>query len=270
MREIRFIFVFLILSLNGCGEVILHDLDELKANRVSVLLSDNGITSEKVRAGKFWSVRVSNGHVSKALKALEENRIFARSLEREIESSQSLLQTKEEREHLFERKRARSIEQTLETLSHVLEARVHLNLAQEDETSLAHTPKIVSGSVLLVVEQDAEFDTESPRKLLAGAVGIEGEKILIAVERVNQQRGSQSEGRELVALRESVMRFPWPEMTWIYYAGALLVLSVVFLRLKRNKKSQSSAEVEKDYTEKLSPRVSKVVDTSLLQGEALA
>ena len=46
------------LALSGCDEVILNELDEPRANKVKVILAEQGIDAHKIRAGTRWNIAV--------------------------------------------------------------------------------------------------------------------------------------------------------------------------------------------------------------------
>ena len=72
----------LLLSVTACRETILHDLDELRANQVIVVLSHAGVEGIKERDGAKWSVSVPKESAPTALETLEESRILKRDLQR--------------------------------------------------------------------------------------------------------------------------------------------------------------------------------------------
>lgn len=161
-----------LLLISGCREVILHDLDEQQANQVIVLLGKRGIESTKARDGASWNVEVRRVAAAEALQAVEEGRIIRRDLKSLGEQSRSLVPQREEREYFRERKLAWSLEQTLERLPGILEARVHLHLAPLDTLEIRKGAIKESASVLLVTCEGAKVNEELVREIILGAAGV--------------------------------------------------------------------------------------------------
>ena len=183
MRVIRLILCLqLLLFCAGCGEKILHGLDELRANQVTVVLARAGIDSRKVRDGSSWAVEVDDDSVTGALQALEESRILMRDLTRFRDQPSGLLMSREERAHHLERKFAWNLEQTLERVPGVLEARVHLFEQDGDPDVFAaaqESDEVESGSVLLVTDGNTEISPSYVQQLVSGASGIPAKQISV-------------------------------------------------------------------------------------------
>ena len=177
-RRLFPILVFCFLGIIGCGEEILHDLDELQANRVRVALAKVGIEAWKEQRGTAWVVGVSSGEVAAALSLLDSKRVV-RKANNSHASSASLIQSKEERRHFVERSLSRGLEQTLERVPGVLEARVHIKMLHGNRSSTSQRPVGGSASVLLVQAKSVEIAPNAIKELVAGASGISREGIAV-------------------------------------------------------------------------------------------
>ena len=175
------LLLILLLSVTGCDETILHDLDELEANSVRVVLSRAGIDAKKVREGTSWSIAVEAETATRALAQVDESRVLKRSLRKVSEQSKSLIQTREERKHFLERQLAWNLEDTLETLPSVLEARVHLFLTSEDQLTLRSKQPKQSASILIISERPEEVDRDHVKQLISGAAGVKPETVSVLV-----------------------------------------------------------------------------------------
>lgn len=171
--------ILVFLSLAGCRERILHDLDEIRANRISVILHRSGIEAQKVREGTLWSIAVPSAAAQAALQAIEDSRAMKLPPPELSAAPSSLIPTQEERSHFFERAAAASLEQTLERIPGVYEARVHLNTATSGHSSLRLENKEGSSSVLLVSSQPEAIDEGKVKKLVAGGAGIKESSITV-------------------------------------------------------------------------------------------
>ena len=174
-----FLFLLILIASSGCEETILHDLDELRANQVLVVLSREGISAEKKREGALWNVEVSSSEISLALSTLEESRVLKRELSRFAEKSSGLMPSREERTYLAERQLAWNLEGTLEQLPGVLEARVHLYLENKEQFSLEPQKSSDSASVLVVYSGAHSPLPEEIREIVAGASGVKKESVSV-------------------------------------------------------------------------------------------
>lgn len=209
----RVLLLFVLLCLSSCKQAILHKLDELEANRVLVALADAGVDADKKQEGNQWNIVVESTLSTKALKVLEDSRVLRRDLIHAQSSQSGLIQTREEREHFLERQLSWGLEQTLETVVGVLEARVHLYKSPTDE----FRPKVNkqdSASVLIIAAMNAEISEEQIRYIVAGASGIGTPSITVVVSRrhgdAHQKVVSSGQSSDLNQLnaQESVSRQP--------------------------------------------------------------
>jgi type III secretory pathway lipoprotein EscJ len=173
--------------LTGCEEAILHDLDEVKANKVKVVLAKANIASTKEKEGASWSIKVDSDLVTEALTVIEENRLIKRELENDTPTSSSFLPSKSERMFFMQQQTSRSLEKTLEQIPGVLEARVHLFESKSSPVSLEDELEKQSASVLIVTNNEAGVDLGDLRELISGATGIEKEGISIMISAFGEE-----------------------------------------------------------------------------------
>lgn len=184
-RVLLFLILLALFGFTSCKETVLHNLDERQANQIKVSLARAGIVSQKVFDGTAWAIQVDADKETKALATLEENRLLKRNLEESVEPSRSFIPSREERARGVERQLSIQLEQTLERLPYVLEARVHLSLAMPNPVEFEEKANAGTASILLIVtpatiEQPFE---EKIKKLVAGASGVDVNRVTVVVER---------------------------------------------------------------------------------------
>lgn len=127
-----------VLLASGCGEEeLLHGLDEAQANEVLVALDDAGIAADKARedgADGGFTVRVASAEARRAQRILAE-----RELPRarpagfgEVFGKGSMVPTPTEEHAMYLHALAGELARSVEAIDGVVEARVHLGLAQPD------------------------------------------------------------------------------------------------------------------------------------------
>lgn len=199
---LRLFTVSFLLLFCGCQEAILHDLDEVTANRAKVILARNGITSQKIREGALWRITVKSAQATDALDTLERTRALGAQAERTVEQSSRLIPSREERAHFVERTLSYQLEETLERYRGVLEARVHLRLAPRAEFRLNQKQHTESASILLVVSESVEIDIDQVRRIVSGAVGINSEFVTVVLS--TEENGSSGEVHEALTMSSKV------------------------------------------------------------------
>ena len=170
--------------LAGCDEVILNELDELRANKVKVILADQGIEAHKIRAGARWNIAVDSKEVASALKIIDSSRLLARELERAESESSPLFRSRGEKEQQIVHAIADELSRTIEGLPGVLEAHVHLNRPVQDGYDPA--PRSGSASVVVVTASGCPVRAAALTEIVAGATGIERAKIAVDLVPLDQ------------------------------------------------------------------------------------
>ena len=224
--------VLLLLATLGCKEQILHDLDELRANQVQLLLLRSSMNVEKVRSGKLWSIAVSPEEIPQALQLIERSRILKRDLERGAEQQAGLLQSSDERLRLLEHQLASRTEQTLEQIPGVLEARVHLHKDPDVDRSFSPSQKRNSASVLLLLSKGNGVSIPEVRALVAGAAGFQPEEVSILASDAAEDSEERDSIVPAIIQNHGPQQPGWQRYPWI--AGACVASAVMGLWLLIN------------------------------------
>jgi len=184
MLKIKFLVAIagLLFGCSSCREEIVHDLAEVRANQVLLILERAGIEGDKRRDGAGWSLAVPESESRKALTVLEQSRVLEHDLNRFRETAKSFVPSREERLQAGERALAWNLETTLERIPHVLEARVHV----QSQSSAGESEKVAgrSAGVLLVVDSEARDVREIARSLISGGTGVPGDQVTVAVTQI--------------------------------------------------------------------------------------
>jgi type III secretory pathway lipoprotein EscJ len=172
---------FVALQIAGCDEQILHDLSEQDANRVLSRLGNESLGAKKVlQSDGRWAIAVERKSVVTALSYLDTNRVLSpRSTSGHPSNKGGFVPSREEQWFRYERSVALSLEDSLNTLAGVLEARVHLNLPETDPLFGTRKELTGSGSVLLVVDNRYTSNDQEIAALVAGAAGIPVQKVTV-------------------------------------------------------------------------------------------
>ena len=174
----RILLLFFLLILTSCKEKIVSNLDEVKTNQILISLAKYGVKANKVKEGSAWGVEVEKNDSTVALEVLSLGRFLsAKEVE---EPSSSFVKSKVELDHFLERKLSRSLEETLQKLPFVLEARVHISSPEHLEFSKDKVEK--TASVLIVLEHGHNLDNQKVQKLVSGASGLNEQNVLVVSE----------------------------------------------------------------------------------------
>lgn len=233
------------LLLPACKEAIVHDLNELEANRVVSRLSEQHIISDKRKQtdGK-WSIEVREEDFQDALLFLEKTRILRGDSAGNIDSI-SVVSSKEQQKLQYERAVSSELEATLENIEGVLFARVHLNPVKTDPVFGSRVDDgQATGSVLLLVGRAFSQPPTAIAGLIAGAAGIEPSRISVLVTQEPEESpsalqpgfqpmGHQSGKHWWQAVYESVrskLETPGDRPVLLAIAMASLIAGIVALR----------------------------------------
>lgn len=191
-----FIFVcFLVLA--ACQEQIIHDLGEVEANKLMAHLNRAQLPAQKVKqADGRWAISVDSEDITKAVAFLSDSRLV-RDDRTETGSQASIVSSREDQRFKYERSLSNTIESTLNSLSGVLESRVHLNLPPTDPLfgqTLSNAKG--SGSVLLITKAGFDLKREEIAALVSGASGIEVGLIAVLISSGETPQMEQSSTNE--------------------------------------------------------------------------
>lgn len=171
----RVLLTIMLLLLCSCSEKIVSNVNELRANKIIIALHKYGIKAEKVKDGATWGIEVSKNDSTRALQIMALSRFLTQ--EPGPETSSGFVQTKKELNHFLERKIARSIEQTLIRMPHVMEARVHINNYSKSEFNKKKEKQ--TASVLVVIDKEDSIEEDNIKNIVSGASGLSREDVLV-------------------------------------------------------------------------------------------
>lgn len=162
----------------GCSARLASDLTEAQANEIIVTLQAAGVPAEKELAAKArgdvrYDIEVPEREVGRALSLLSAAALPRRDeggIEEAFAEGGLVPTATEERARLVSAIGG-ELARTIERIDGVVDARVHVALAEPREASLDETPPSPRASVLIKHRIDhAAPDAESIRAMVAGAV----------------------------------------------------------------------------------------------------
>ena len=227
--------LLIIMLLTSCKEVIMHNLDETQANKVSVILHEYNVEVEKVKSGNSWNIQVDSGQVSSALQILDKNRFLKRLASKPKENKNNLMVSREERQRWLEREQAFNLEETLEAVPEILEARIHFYFSQPNDFDVSSQSLQRTASVLLVIagknkpENKLEALRDLAIKLISGATGIKESSISIVM--------ASEKAFPLLSGKTELVEVP-TEAIFIGGASLILFLGIGFVMRKRFKNAE--------------------------------
>ena len=232
--------LFFLVFLTACQEEILHDLSEREANKVLSHLSTAHLGATKVlQADGRWAIAVAQDEIVPALMHLDVQRVLTGRGGGAHVTKGSMIPSREEQWFRFERSLATSIEESLAAIPGVLEARVHVNVPEEDPLFASNDRGGGSGSVLLVVDDTFAAQDEEISALVAGAAGIPRDVVRVlkshtpVVRPAKESADTPSESRRdhvTEPLQSSVHAYS--HIPWV---GALGVCVIVLIGLSARK-----------------------------------
>jgi len=163
----------LFISLAGCQSSFRENLDEKQADDIVVLLEQQGIKADKVRAKDgSWSVDVARNEqltAGQIMQAYDRPRTAHPSLG-DIFPGGSLLPSEAENRIRYEYALAQELSTTIEKIDGVLSARVHVAIPEKDPKRV--TPAQPSASAVIRYRSDQRLDLLKPqlKALIADSV----------------------------------------------------------------------------------------------------
>jgi type III secretion protein J len=220
----------LVFIISACQEQIVHDLSEREANSVMSQLSMARLDARKVQQpdGR-WAISVEHDEMIPALSYIETRRILTTRDAKSVSNKGSMIPSREEQRFRYERSVAVSIEESLSALPGVLDARVHVNLPDDDLLFGDLARKGGSGSVLLVVDRTFVAGDDEVAALVGGAAGLPRD-----VVRVLKSQTAEIEVPEVVMaprdlspfIPESALsRVAWSFVPWTLGVAAVVMVS---------------------------------------------
>jgi type III secretion protein J len=186
----------------GCSVPVQHGLEEGAANEVVTALERAGIGAEKTReegsglGAAGFVIRVARGDASRAMELLRSLGLprSRRSGLAEMYGQPSLVPTATEERARFLEALGSEIERTLETIEGIVNARVHLVLAETDPLSPDGKPRVPAQAAVLLKTRAAGVPPVKEgevQKLVAGSVpGLEPAAVAVVVTSAPEWSGS--------------------------------------------------------------------------------
>jgi type III secretory pathway lipoprotein EscJ len=148
-----------------------------------------------------------------ALSVIDTRRVLATRDSKTITNKGTMIPSREEQWFRYERSVAVSIEESLAALPGVLEARVHVNLPDDDPLFGDSVRKGGSGSVLLVVDRTFGAGDEEIAALVGGAAGLPRDVVRVlkstAVEKEIPEVSQTTDSIPSAVLIDGTSRVPW-------------------------------------------------------------
>jgi type III secretory pathway lipoprotein EscJ len=184
---IRASLILLILLLTACQEVLVSDLSEVQAQRLCSVLAEERIDFDrKLNSSGEWTIYVDKSDFHGSLILLKQNHLLTSSLDsRPIEPS--AFSTSLERKFHLQKQREMEIQQALEKIPGVLQARLLISPDPEAKNHVRANGHC--GSLILFVNSHLTATTKQIRQIVAGATGLSRRCIKTVISRVNVERG---------------------------------------------------------------------------------
>jgi len=243
MMRHRILWSLLLLFCLSCRTELYRDLSEEDANRVLEELARERIPARKVKTDArrgTWGIEVSEGSASRAVSVLSARDVVRPRGEglSSLARGGSILPSFEEQRIRYYVALSVELERTLEALSGVQRARVHLALPGSQSQFLTGTDKFVPtrASVMLKV-RDKEFDlqAEEIQSLVAGAlVDMPRSEVAVVIQPVTIQPAPDLEPMKWFG--PVLISPPWMWVLFsvlgLWLAGTVAVV-ILWLRARR-------------------------------------
>lgn len=240
-----------LIALSACQEQIVHDLSEREANKVISHLSLAKLDAQKViQPDGRWAISVAHDAIVPALTYLDTQRVLATRDVKSTTGKGSMIPSREEQWFRYERSVAVSIEESLAAIPGVLEARVHVNLPEEDPLFGLPGRTGGSGSVLLVVEERFATKDEEIAALVGGAAGIPRDVIRVLKSAAALPKPPEANPLPHVIEQPPVIassvRMPWAGAV-VVCTALVTVMGIRQVRARRRKKVTFALPKELDF-----------------------
>lgn len=175
-------------QLCGCSVALHHDLDEDDANRIIVILSQQGIAAakESQRKGRniSWKVVVAESDATRAWRVLRAHKIPRRRPKGlELFNGRGLIQTANESRAMMQRALSGELTRMLLALPRVVDARVLVSLLPRQRIVGSSAPYQAGVSILIRYRKEAggaQFPLAAVKRLAAAAIpGLSMDKVAV-------------------------------------------------------------------------------------------
>jgi type III secretory pathway lipoprotein EscJ len=198
---------------------------------------------------------VDRNEILQALSIIETRRVLPVRDTKSASSKGGIIPSREDQWFRYERSVALSIEESLSALPGVLDARVHVNLPDEDPLFGESERRGGSGSVLLVVDRAFAAGDDEVAALVGGAAGIPREVVRVlkseAVETseinrvplVNALSSDVTDAGQALPLRS----FAWWILGGSVFVGGCVAAALRYLRRRPKRKVTFALPKELDF-----------------------
>jgi type III secretory pathway lipoprotein EscJ len=180
----RLWIVMALLTISGCQEVLVSNLSEAQSQRLCAALGEKGISFDReINSSGQWSVYVEKSDLLRSLLLLKQNQLLtdygtARTIE------PSAFSTTYERKLHLQRKREQEIEQALEKMPGVVQARLLLSPDLEIRTE---SPKnSLCGSLIVLADSRLTISPKQIRQIVSGATGFSPRCLRTVINRLEE------------------------------------------------------------------------------------
>lgn len=228
------------LALAGCESAVLHGLSEQESNHIVAVLQEQGIMATKEPDGAEeggWKIVVARRDVPKVWSVLQQYRLPASPGRRfrDVFGQSKLVVAPIEEKALFLEALQGELGHTLESISGVVSARVHVAVPEPDLSGQATSePK---ASVMLEYHPDASGtapvrEEEVQRLVASGVTNLKADDVAVVMRPILIQRSQQA--YDFVAFGPLVVAAPSVLTLKVLTGGVVLVLMALGATLYLN------------------------------------
>lgn len=188
------------LALAGCHSAVLHGLSEQESNQIVAVLQEQGIMASKElddSEGGGWKITVPDRDVPRVWSVLQEYRLPASPGRRiqEVFGDRGLVTSPIEEKALYLEALQGELGHTLESISGVVSARVHVAVPEPDLTG--RTVSEPKASVVVEFHPDASGsppvrEDEVQRLLASGVTDLKPENVAVVMRPILIQHSQQA------------------------------------------------------------------------------
>jgi len=238
------------LSLAGCQNAVLHELSEQESNQIVAVLQEQGIMATKEPDGAVegtWKIVVPRRDVPKVWSVLQQYRLPASPGRRfrDVFGKSKLVVAPIEEKALFLEALQGELGHTLETITGVVSARVHVAVPEQDLSG--QTTSVPKASVMLEYHPDASGSTpvredEVQRLVASGVTDLKPQDVAVVMRPILIQRSQQA--YDFVAFGPLVVAAPSVVTLKVLTVGVVLVVGLLGATLFLNGRVMSELRLE--------------------------
>lgn len=229
-KKILSILLFLLCS---CRDELLNVTSEIEANRILLSLRENEVDAKKTFIKGVWQINVESNHFTRALKILENKRLYYRSVvENKNDNQEDLFSTRSQKNARATEKVSRELAATLLMFPAVIDAKVHI--FKKDSLDNDFPLSMESASVVLITELKNQIDHDHIKTIVSKGTGVPKESVYV-VEKVassNEKENSDSENELVEAsnlnAKDASFLSKMPQESKIALSGICLLVGLLF------------------------------------------